>query len=272
MTRTVTRTNDVKPTVSTILVDLGGIFVHPPVGDKLTAGQSSISFGRVLSSAPWMEYETGKIGEDECFAQVAELFGFDVKEFKAKISSLRETLTYDVEMLSLFREIKQISGVTITLVSNISEPEYQAIRRRWDDSFWSTFDHVFTSSMLGMRKPSLGFYQHVLRATRAPLRETVFIDDQPENVLVAMSLGMRGIVGIDDLSRTLKNLTGDPVERGLAFLRQNAKQNLSIAAGGGSFDENYAQILILEATKDKYATQDPAVYALTDCLSGVSLT
>ena len=255
-----TRTNEVKPIISTILVDLGGIFVHPPVGDKLTAGQSSITLGRVLSSSPWMDYEIGKIGEDECFAQVAELFGFDAKELKAKISSHRETLTYDEEMLSLFQEIKQIPGVTITLVSNISEPDYQALRRRWGDSFWGTFDHIFTSSMLGIRKPSLGFYQHVLRATRAPLRETVFIDDQPENVLVAMSLGMRGIVGADDLSRTLKNLTGDPFERGLAFLRQHAKQHFSTATGGGSFDENYAQILILEATKDKYS--DPGPYGI----------
>lgn len=69
--------------------------------------------------------------------------------------------------------------------------------------------------MIGVRKPSLRFYQHVLRATRATPRKTLFIDDQPDNVLAAMSLGIRGIVGTIDLSRRLKNFVGDPIERGL---------------------------------------------------------
>ncbi|KAJ6028578.1 HAD-like protein [Penicillium herquei] len=245
-----TRSNDSKST-STILVDLGGIFVHPPVGYKLTSGKSSVKLGRILSSSIWMDYEIGKITEDECFAQVATLFGCELAELKEVVSNLRETLTYDKDMVSLFKEIKQIPGVTIVLVSNISEPEYQALRCRWDDFFWSTFDEIFTSAMLGVRKPSLGFYEHVLRVMRAVPRQTLFIDDQPENVLAAMSLGMRGIVGTVDLSRKLKNFTGDPIERGLAFLRRNAGAHYSIPVGGESIDENYAQLLILEATKDE---------------------
>jgi FMN phosphatase YigB (HAD superfamily) len=105
--------------------------------------------------------------------------------------------------------------------------------------------------MLGVRKPSLHFYQHVLRATRAATRKPLFIDDQPDNVLAAMSLGMRGIVGTIDLSRTLKNFVGDPIKRGLAFLRENAGEFYSTTVEGDSIDENYAQLLILEVTKDE---------------------
>lgn len=246
-----TYTKGMKSAKTTILVDLGGIFVHPPLGHQLTAGESSISLGRVLSSSFWMDYEIGKIGEDECFAQVAGLYGFREESLRAIVSNLRETLTYDENMLSIFKELKQTPGVTIALVSNISEPEYQALRRRWDNSFWSTFDYIFTSWMLGVRKPSLRFYQHVLRATRAVPRKTLFIDDQPDNVLAAMSLGMRGIVGTTDLSRALKNFVGDPIERGLAFLRENAGKLYSTTVDGDSIDENYAQLLILEVTKDQ---------------------
>ncbi|KAJ5092857.1 HAD-like protein [Penicillium angulare] len=148
-------------------------------------------------------------------------------------------------------EIKKIEGITIALVSNISEPDYNALRRRWDDSFWNTFDHVFTSWKLGVRKPSLRFYQNVLRATRAVPQETLFIDDQTENVLAAMSLGMRGIVGNHDLSRTLKNVLGDSIERGFSFLRQNAGRLYTTTCDGDSIDENYAQLLILEVINDE---------------------
>ncbi|CAG8251042.1 unnamed protein product [Penicillium salamii] len=254
MTRNMTimpASSGVKRTTTTILVDLGGIFVHPPLNYELKSGKSRIKLGRVLSSSPWMDREIGKIDENECFTRAAELYGFQAEDLKEVVEYLRETLTYDEKMLSLFKEIKQIPGVNIHLVSNISESEYKALRRRWDDSFWSTFDGIYTSWMLGVRKPSLSFYQNVLRATRAAQQETLFIDDQPENVLAAMSLGMRGIVGIDDLARILKNVTGDPIERGLAFLEKYARKHYSTTVGGDDIDENYAQLLILETTKNE---------------------
>ena len=199
-----------------------------------------------------MNYETGKIDEYECFVQVAALYDFEVETLRALISEFRECLAYDEEIVSVFRNIKKTPGVTLALVSNISEPDYQVLRRRWSDSFWGIFDHIFISWKLGIRKPSLRFYQHVLQMTRAAPWETLFIDGQPENVLTAMSLGMRGIVGTIDLSRQLTNFVGDPVERGLAFLRQNAGQLYSTIAGSDeSIDENYAQLLILEVMNDE---------------------
>ncbi|KAL2827592.1 HAD-like domain-containing protein [Aspergillus cavernicola] len=137
---------------------------------------------------------------EECFAQAAGLYGFQVEDLAAVVANLRETLTYDHEMLSVFKAIKQNPGVEIALISNISEMEYHALRHRWHDSFWSTFDHVFPSWMLGVRKPSLRFYRHVLRATRSAPRKTFIVDDRPENVLAALSLGVRGTVSTLELS------------------------------------------------------------------------
>ncbi|OQE24450.1 hypothetical protein PENSTE_c007G06363 [Penicillium steckii] len=243
--------NGIKSPKPTILVDLGGIFVHPPVNHKITAGKASIELGRVLLSAPWMDYEIGKIGEDECFIRVAEIYGFEVTDLKALVTDLRMTLTYDEKMLAVFKELKRSTGATIYLVSNISEPEYQALQDRWDVSFWSTFDGIFTSWMLGVRKPSLKFYQNVLRETRTAPHDILFIDDQPENVLTAMSFGMRGIVGTDDLPRKLRNSISDSIKRGLAFLEENAGKYYSTTSEGDSIDEVYAQLLILEATQNK---------------------
>ncbi|KAL4794578.1 hypothetical protein BDV19DRAFT_390179 [Aspergillus venezuelensis] len=79
---------------------------------------------------------------------------------------------------------------------------------------------------------------------------TILIDTEPENVLAGMSLGIHGIVGKADLSRKLKNFIGDPIERGLAFLRQNAGRLYTTTSDGHTMDENYAQRLILEATED----------------------
>lgn len=66
-----------------------------------------------------------------------------------------------------------------------------------------------------------------------------------------MSLGMHGIVSTEDLQRKLINFTGDPIQRGLIFLEKNAGTHYSTTSEGDSIDENYAQLLILEATKNE---------------------
>lgn len=236
---------------TTILVDLGGIFVHPPENYMLKTQDAKVSLGRVLSSSIWMDYERGQITEKECFLQVAELFGFQLHELEELVHKLRQTLTYDAEMLSVFRAIKENFGVEIALVTNISGPEYRALRGRWDDNFWSIFDHIFTSWQLGIRKPSLRFYRHVLRATRAVPQRCFIVDDRPENVLAALSLGLRGTVGTVGIPSMIMNFIGDPVERGTAFLRLNARKLYSTTEDGVSIDENYAQLLVLEAMKDR---------------------
>ncbi|RDW94073.1 uncharacterized protein DSM5745_01395 [Aspergillus mulundensis] len=245
--------NEVEPPKATILVDLGGVFVHPPEDYTLTTSESTVTLGRVLSSSIWMEYEMGKITEQECFTQVADLYGFQVKDLEAVVSDLRESLTYDQQMLSVFHAIKRrTTAVEIILVTNISEPEYRALRNRWDEDFWRTFDGVYASWMIGLRKPSLRFYRHVVRSTRSLPQRTFVIDDRPENVLAALSLGLRGTVNTDAgvVFRELLNFIEDPVKRGLTFLRQNAGKLHSTTQEGDSIEENYAQLLVLEALQD----------------------
>ncbi|KAJ5606271.1 HAD-like protein [Penicillium lagena] len=205
----------------TILVDLGGIFMHAPTDRTLVTGDSTISLRRLMLSSIWMDYESGKLSEEDCFARLASEHHIEASELAAMISDLRQTITYDENTAAVFKNIKQ-SKIRIFLVTNISHEDYAALQSLWSHAFWSIFDGVFTSSALGVRKPNLRFYRQVLRATRATPHETFFIDDRPENVLAALSLGMKGTSDTSDLSRSLANFIGNPIERGLAFLRRHS--------------------------------------------------
>jgi HAD superfamily hydrolase (TIGR01549 family) len=246
-----TITNGHNPRRTTIFVDLGGVLFHPPVHHTLATTGSPVTLGRIMSTATWMDYEVGKLDDEQCFNKLADQFGFKASDLTSIIHTLRETTTYDEEMLSTFRTLKQTPGVEIVLVSNISTRDYEALRKIFDDSFWSIFDHIFTSSMLGVRKPSPRFYRHVLRALRAAPQNTFLIDDRQENVLSARSLGMRGTADLVGLPRRLANLVGDPVERGMAFLRKQAGEFPSVTPEGVLIEENYAPLLILEVMKDR---------------------
>jgi FMN phosphatase YigB (HAD superfamily) len=104
-----------------------------------------------------------------------------------------------------------------------------------------------------MRKPDLCFYKFVLDGIKAEPESVVFVDDRPENVLAARSLGINGIV-FDDVERVrqaLRNLVSDPVKRGMAFLENRAGHLESETNLGNNIAENFAQLLILEATRNK---------------------
>ncbi|KAL2826538.1 HAD-like protein [Aspergillus pseudoustus] len=243
--------NGLKPKITTLLVDLGGVFFHPEVETKLATAESTVSLRRLMTTSIWMNYEVGKLNEDECFAQLAKLYRFATEDLANLIQKFRGSVNYDRDLAAAFRAIRRTSQVRIFLVSNISSNDYQALRERWDDEFWSLFDDVFTSSMLGVRKPSPRFYTHVLRATRSNPQTIFTIDDNPENVLMAISVGMRGTSCIADLPRTLANITSDPVERGIAFLKRNAGRFPSVTQDGAEIEENYAPLLILEALQQR---------------------
>ncbi|KAJ5150903.1 HAD-like protein [Penicillium canariense] len=239
--------NAVKPRSTTILVDLGGIFMHPQVENKLEARDSTLSLRRIMSTSVWMSYECGRLSEQECFAKLAEEYHFQASDLAEMILKLRKTITYDQAVASSFKEVKR-TGTRIFLVSNISKEDYAALRESWDDDFWSIFDGVFTSSALGVRKPSLRFYRHVLRVTRAVPHQTFFVDDRPENVLAALSVGMRGTFETAKLYSTLTNFIGDPVARGLAFLRRQKGVFPTTTQHNETIAENYAPLLILEVS------------------------
>jgi FMN phosphatase YigB (HAD superfamily) len=248
-----TITNGHTPRRTTILVDLGGVLFHPPVKHTLVTTGSPVTLGRIMSTSTWMDYEIGKLEDSQCFNALAEQFGFKASDLTSIIHTLRETTTYDKEMLSTFKTLKQTPGasVVIALVSNISKMDYAALRKIFDAEFWSTFDHIFTSSMLGIRKPSPRFYRHVLRALRAAPQSTFLIDDRQENVLSARSLGMCGTADLTGLQRRLTNLVGDPVERGMAFLRRQEGEFHSVTREGVVIEENYAPLLVLEVLRDR---------------------
>jgi putative hydrolase of the HAD superfamily len=54
-------------------------------------------------------------------------------------------------------------------------------------------DAFFSSCYLGLRKPDRRIYQVALDVLQRDPEEVIFIDDRPENVAAAASLGIHGI-------------------------------------------------------------------------------
>jgi FMN phosphatase YigB (HAD superfamily) len=131
-------------------------------------------------------------------------------------------------------------------MSNISRPDYEVLRTKPTD--WDIFVDIFASGIVGERKPNLGFYKHVLTKIGTDPLTAIFVDDKLDNVLSARSLGLRGIVFEDSskVMRVLRNLLGNPVHRGRDY-----NQLHSLTDNGITLTENFARLLILEATRKR---------------------
>jgi putative hydrolase of the HAD superfamily len=70
------------------------------------------------------------------------------------------------------------------------------------------FAVALSSCYLGLRKPDLAIYRRALDILGNPAQRILFIDDRPENVAGAVSVGMKAIrfVGADALRREFENL------------------------------------------------------------------
>ena len=234
-----------------VICDLGDVlFTWSP---NTTTTLPAKTIRSIVSSAMWMEYETGRIEKDTCYHQVAHHFSTLASEVAEAFSQARDSLQPNNAMVSFIHDLKKASrgALKVYAMSNISKEDYAVLSTEMAD--WSVFDRVFTSGHAGMRKPDLSFYRYVLEETKLAPEEAIFIDDQNVNVLAARSLGIKSIVFDDNLNvaRTLSNIFGGPVGKGYEHLYRNAKHFDSITDGGVVVPENFAQLLILDATQDR---------------------
>ncbi|KAF8502428.1 HAD-like protein [Hysterangium stoloniferum] len=209
-------------------------------------------FLQILRSPTWFEYECGRYLDKECYSLIGEEFSIDPEEIAAAFQQARDSMESDEQLVSLIHELRCINPETrFYAMSNISLPDYQYLRATKHVD-WSIFDRVFTSAEAGERKPNLGFYHNVIQQTGLDPYCTVFIDDKIENVLSARSFGIHGIVfeSPSITARQLRNRFGDPYQRGMDWLKKNSGKLRSVTDTGVVVEENFAQLLILEATGD----------------------
>lgn len=203
---------------------------------------------RILRTTTWFDYERGDLSQMECYEQAAKQMGVPAQDIASAVRSAQQTLTFHPDIVDIIRKFKP--GRKVYAMANMSAPDWSIVQTLFSN--WDIFDGLFISAEMGIRKPDFGFYRHVVEHTGADVSRTIFIDDLVDNVLVARSFGMAGIIyqDLNSLEQSLQCLCLDPVERAQAFMRAHAKQHVSYTSTGQTIEENFTQLLILEATGD----------------------
>jgi FMN phosphatase YigB (HAD superfamily) len=254
------------PLCSTLIFDIGDVLFSwsPDTSTSITP----LQLKAILRSTVWHAYECGRLQETECYDRIALQFALDPEQVRRAFQDARDSLKPDNQFLAFVRKLQAESGgqLRIFAMSNISAPDYDVLRLKQAD--WSIFERVFTSAKAGVRKPNLGFYRHVLAETNTNISTAVFVDDNADNVLAARTCGIKGIV-FDDIARArrlLRNYVGEPVSRAYRYLVDHAGEHDSVTNTGVKIGDNFSQLLMLEATGNRYVAITDTAFSPPDLI------
>jgi FMN phosphatase YigB (HAD superfamily) len=97
-----------------------------------------------------------------------------------------------VEGLSFVNE-RKAAGDNVYILSNWDSASFELLKRICPDIF-SMFDGIMISGKVGLAKPDTRIYQKFLETFNLDPADTVFIDDQIDNIRAAEMVGIHGIL------------------------------------------------------------------------------
>lgn len=197
---------------ATIIFDLGGVLIDldwdkvcSPLSqlsdqslDAVSAISKEVRNGPIVESSmlghltpvDFHQAICAKIQVDVAFDQFIEIWNRLLVENKPMASF--------VEELGLSHRLILASNTDAIHIAHSME-HFRVLRQ---------FERYFLSNEMGLLKPDPAYFQYILDELKIPPTDCIFIDDRPENVLSARSLGINGLVfeSMDKLKSDLSKI------------------------------------------------------------------
>jgi HAD superfamily hydrolase (TIGR01509 family) len=181
--------------IKSIFFDIGGVLidVHPERTAQHISSKAQIPYADVLESFPHAEhhkYEKGQISSDDFYNAVINSLPSN--------SKLQESDFWDGWLMMVGAEtdtsdiLKKLKkSYPVWIVSNTNQHHIQYEAKRF--TFVQDVNGTIYSFDVNSRKPEPEIYHKALEIASALPNESLFIDDQIENIVQARSIGFHGI-------------------------------------------------------------------------------
>ncbi len=201
--------NRIPDRINTLIFDLGGVIVDLAPERTLTefaalANKPVTEILAVYTAHPcFYAYETGRIGEDEFRNAVRTMFNLNASD--AEIDRCWNAMLTGIppEKLTMLTRLKK--HFTILVLSNTNSIHLAYINEIiLNGQVLDTYVHrAHYSHQIGMRKPDREIFEYVLNAHSLTPEQTLFLDDNADNISAAKSLGMEALL-IEHPSRVIE--------------------------------------------------------------------
>ena len=209
------------PTIKNIIFDLGVVLydlnqqaTHGALAELGIKDAANI-FTIQQQSNLCDQFETGKITAPEFFNGLKKLAGSHATDAQLKKAWQAMLIELPEHKFLLLNELRK--HYTTMVLSNTNSAHIEKtnadLQERYNlSSLNDLFDRTYLSFEVGLRKPELAIFNHVIHDAHINPAETLFIDDLDKNVAAAQAVGINAILYKkgDDLKELLNKHLGQP--------------------------------------------------------------
>ena len=185
--------------IKNIIFDLGGVILdinyQKTENEFIKLGFSN--FNEIYSQAKqnnfFNDFENGKLSNDD--------FIHFFKDINPKISTEQIIQSWNAMLLDLkvekLNQIKELSKkYDLFLLSNTNAIHVEAFESYIDrnfniNKFKGLFKTIYYSNEIGLRKPDKEVFEFVIANNNIKTENTLFIDDSPQHLIGAKSIGLK---------------------------------------------------------------------------------
>jgi len=193
--------------IKNIIFDLGGVLLNLDQGktdaafDALVGDQSKhkARLEQLNKEGIFQQLEIGAIHEDAFLQRLQETNSCPVRIEQLRRAWNVMLLDFPPQRLEMLQSLRK-EGLNIYLLSNTNSIHltdfYKIIENELGldaEDFDAQFNKVYYSHLIGRRKPDASIFSYVVEDANLDVKETLFIDDTPENVISAKSIGLHAI-------------------------------------------------------------------------------
>ncbi len=160
---------------------------------RLGGPKLNISVENYINHPVFGDLEKGIISNDKFRTKIRELLQVDASDQAIDDAWSQLIINTDKERIDLLKRLKV--HYHLFLLSNTNAihiaTAYNRINEDFDVDLESLFEKIYLSHLLGMAKPNKKIYEYVINDAQIKASETLFIDDNKDNIIAARSLGYK---------------------------------------------------------------------------------
>ena len=188
--------------IEAIIFDLGGVilnidYARPVEAFKaLGAQQVDDLYSKQTQTELFDLLETGKISESDFFNALAAFCPPGTTHHQLELAWNSILLDFPLRRLQILQQVQlHYSTYLLSNTNSIHERAFNAILQQTVGypSLAVFFDKVYMSHRVGLRKPDPVIFQRVLDDNNLNPSKTLFIDDSPQHIATAATLGIQTI-------------------------------------------------------------------------------
>lgn len=189
--------------IKTIIFDLGGVlldidyFATVKAFEALGLKNFQAEFSQALQSSFFEEFEKGERTETEFYQYIQSIAGTSLTNEAIEKAWNAMLLRIPLRRLQILEQLRlHYNTILLSNTNIIHERAFNNMLKELVgfQNFGVCFDKVYLSHQVGMRKPDAIIFEAILEDLQLQPATILFIDDSPQHIATAQSLGIQTIL------------------------------------------------------------------------------